>query len=164
MRLSQQSYRRHKSTGMLALSPCKYLPKVVAAWVSLSSLYLKKDDVTTTYRNVRNYLNQQREHPRQLWSQSYTCRLNKHGLTPLSPAVYEWFGDVVPGGKVFASHATQFMATVAVLFSVWEASEFTTRAIRWNENMWPQMVRRAWQMNDGARHAAEWTRNNPGCC
>lgn len=23
----------------------------------------KKDDVTTTYRNVRNYLNQQREHP-----------------------------------------------------------------------------------------------------
>jgi hypothetical protein len=56
------------------------------------------------------------------------------------------------------------MAKVAVLFCVWEASEFTTRAIRWNENTWPKMVRRAWQMNDVARHAAGWTRNNCSCC
>ena len=47
-----------------------------------------------------------------------SLRVNKQGLTPLSPAMYEWFGDVVPGGKVFASCATQFMATVAVLFCV----------------------------------------------
>jgi hypothetical protein len=43
---------------------------------------------------------------------------NKRGFPPLPPAVYEWFVNVMPGGSMFASYATQFMATVVVSFPI----------------------------------------------